>query len=206
MYLTDATKNFILDSAIDEAIVGGFTHASLHTAYSTTGANELTGGAPAYARKALTWAAAASGSKALAATLPTFDVPASTTVRWLGFWTALTAGTFRGMVPLGGGTLKHFTVDDTTADTLKSEGHGFANGDQVVVWGAGIPTDLAVGTIYFVVTAATDTLQLALTSGGAAINFADKGAGFLQKIVPETFGAQGTYAVSAASVDLGAVQ
>lgn len=39
---------------------------------------EVTGGTPAYARKAVTWAAASGNTMAAAATLPVFDVPAVT--------------------------------------------------------------------------------------------------------------------------------
>lgn len=71
------------------------THASLHTASpGDTGANEVAGGAPAYARKAITFGAAAAGAKA-ATTQPTFDVPAGTTITHVGFWDAL-AGSFLG--------------------------------------------------------------------------------------------------------------
>jgi hypothetical protein len=72
------------------------THASLHIGDpSTTGANEVSGGSPAYARKAITWSAASGGSKTLTATV-TFDVPSATTVTHAGTWSALAAGTFRG--------------------------------------------------------------------------------------------------------------
>lgn len=65
--------------------------ASLHTADpGNTGASEVTGGTPAYARKAITFAAASAGSKA-ASTQPVFDVPAGTTVAWVGFWDATPA-------------------------------------------------------------------------------------------------------------------
>lgn len=69
------------------------TYVSLHTADpGTTGTSEVTGGAPAYARKAATWTA---GSVDGVVTVTvTFDVPASTTVTYVGLWTASTAGTF----------------------------------------------------------------------------------------------------------------
>lgn len=82
------------------AAVDGFTaaapYASLHSADpGSTGANEITGGSPAYARKSVTWAAAASGSASLSAA-PVFDVPAGATVSHFGLWSAATSGTFRG--------------------------------------------------------------------------------------------------------------
>lgn len=69
------------------------THASLHSADpGTTGTSEISGGSPAYARKALTWTAGASDGIVTASV--TFDVPASTTITHAGLWTAITAGTF----------------------------------------------------------------------------------------------------------------
>jgi hypothetical protein len=202
-------KNRMLD-ALDEAATTGIVNLALHTAYSATGTNEATGGSPAYARKAATWSAASGGTKALTSAV-TFDVPAGT-YRWIGFWSGEATPVFLGMVPMQGATAsapKPFVTDDTTADTLKSVAHGLANGDQVVVWSGPntLPSDgagnLVEGTIYFVVSTATDNFQLSLTSGGAAINFTAKGQGFVQKIVPETFAAQGTYQVSALTLDAG---
>jgi len=73
------------------------TYVSLHTADpGASGTGEVTGGSPAYARKAITWAAASSGSVASNGTDPVFDVPASTTVTHFGFWSASTAGTYYG--------------------------------------------------------------------------------------------------------------
>lgn len=91
MPFTSASRDVMLD-ALDTLA----THASLHTADpGTTGASEVTGGSPAYARKAITWASASSGSKTLSATV-TFDVPGGTTVTHAGTWSAISAGTFRG--------------------------------------------------------------------------------------------------------------
>lgn len=68
-------------------------YVSLHTADpGTTGASEVTGGAPAYARKSATWTAGTVDG--VVTVTVTFDVPASTTVTHVGLWTAVTAGTF----------------------------------------------------------------------------------------------------------------
>jgi len=70
--------------------------ASLHTADpGDNGANEVSGGSPAYIRKAITWNAAGSGTMG-DSNVPVFDVPASTTVAYVGFWSAETVGTFYG--------------------------------------------------------------------------------------------------------------
>lgn len=71
-------------------------YASLHTGDpGGTGASEVTGGSPAYARKAVTWAAAGGGSVTTSASA-TFDVPGSTTIAYMGLWSASTGGTFYG--------------------------------------------------------------------------------------------------------------
>lgn len=200
-----AARNLMLD-ALDEAATGGINNLSVHTAYSATGTNEATGGSPAYARKAVVWNAASAGAKAQNAAV-TFDLPAGT-YGWIGFWNT-TGPTFLGMVPNGGAAanpLHPFVTDDTTADTLKSIGHGYANGDSVVVWAGAnntLPAPLAEGTVYFVVTSATNNFQLSATSGGAAINITAVGQGHVQKIVQETFAAQGQLQVSGISLDGG---
>lgn len=87
--LVDAGKNLLLDG-----FAGGVTFVSLHTADpSTGGTSEVSGGA--YTREAISWAAAASASVSTSASI-VFDVPGSTTISHLGYWSASTAGTFYG--------------------------------------------------------------------------------------------------------------
>ena len=81
------------------AYAGAAVYASLHTATpGSTGASEVTGGSPAYARKAVTWTAG--GSDGVYTGTCTFDVPTGITITHGGLWTAVTAGTF-----LDGGAL-----------------------------------------------------------------------------------------------------
>lgn len=208
MRFSAAARNQMLDLGLDETATNGAKFAGLHTAYSATGANELTGGSPVYARKAVAWAPASAGSKATSAAM-VFDVPAGGAPAWISFWDAVTAGTFLGMVPNGAGTPQAFVVNaaGVTSNTLDAVAHGFTNGQTVVVWavpGDPLPTTLVEGTIYYVVGATADTLQLSATSGGAAIDITAIGAGFLQRIIVETFGAQGTLtvAIGAATMSL----
>jgi hypothetical protein len=66
------------------------THGAIYTTAGTgTAGTEVTGGT--YARKPLTWSAAANGVITATAT---FDVPAGVTVRGGGVHSALTAGTY----------------------------------------------------------------------------------------------------------------
>jgi hypothetical protein len=89
--LTTAALDVMLN-----ALRGVAVFASLHSADPTTvGDHELAGGSPAYARKGITWAGSAGGLLDTSAVI-TFDIPAGTTVGWVGLWSAATAGTFYG--------------------------------------------------------------------------------------------------------------
>lgn len=61
---------------------------------------------------------------------------------------------------------------DLTADTLTKTAHGLTDTTPVLLYdiGSGIPAGLAAATVYYVVSAAANTIQLSATSGGAAIN------------------------------------
>lgn len=91
MGLNAAAKNLMLD-----ALATAADYVSLHDDDpSTDGSNEISGGSPAYARKAHTWNAASSGALDNS-NAPEFDVPAGTTVKFVGLWSADTGGTFYG--------------------------------------------------------------------------------------------------------------
>jgi hypothetical protein len=91
MALNSTALNLMLEELATVAVF-----ASLHTDTVGSGSgNEVTGGSPAYARKAITWNAAASGNLDNNAN-PVFDVPAGTTIRRVGLFSASTAGTYYG--------------------------------------------------------------------------------------------------------------
>jgi hypothetical protein len=91
MALNDNAKNVMLD-----ALAGVAVFVSLHSAApDATGSNEISGGSPAYARKAITWNAASAGALD-DSNAPVFDVPAGTTITHVGLWSLATGGTFYG--------------------------------------------------------------------------------------------------------------
>jgi len=205
--ITDACKNALLDSAV----AAGLTttpHLSLHTGFPPAGGNEVTGGAPAYARQPFTWSAAAAGSKAIAAS-ETFDVPAGTTVRAIAVYDAVTAGTQKCWSPAGASARRAFAVDaaDLTNNDIQSPAHGVTTNDRVLFWptiGAALPTGLAEDTEYFVIAAGltTDAFRVSTTLGGSAVDITAIGDGDVQKYVAEVFAGQGTYQVTAFTVAL----
>lgn len=86
----------IQTSAMKNVLATEYGATALYAALYTTapGASagtEVTGGSPAYARKAITWGAPSNG--VITATV-TFDVPSGTTVVGAGVHSAVTAGTY----------------------------------------------------------------------------------------------------------------
>lgn len=214
LYISATGKNLML-GALSVASATNADFGSLHTAYSTTGTNEVTGGSPAYARAALTWAAASGGSVALAATLPTWNVPASTTVAWWAGWDTVTSGTFLFMAPLGAGTLQPCSTEtstDISNNDIYAKAHGYGAGTRVVFWGS-LPTGLSredptLGPYYVLATGlTTDSFRVSTASGGTVVDLTGTQPFnfFVQKCVPETFSGQGTYSMSSGSIDLAAV-
>lgn len=186
MTFPTATLNTMLDAIT-------FTLASLHTAFpGSTGANEVTGGAPAYAKKTIVMNASSGGSRALNASV-VFDVPA-TFVRWVGYWNG---ATFLDCAPNGGGTPKNFVVVPST-DIVYSTAHGYADTTKIVFYNGTPPTGLTEGTVYFVRDATTDSFKVAATSGGVAIDLT--GAASFQCVVcgitEDQYFAQGTHTLS----------
>lgn len=102
---TTTGKNTLLDNGLPATI-----YAALHSgAPGATGAdNELSGGSPAYARKAVSFGAAAAGARALSAAV-LFDVPAGATVSYMSLWTAATGGSC-------------VFIDDVTSETFAAQG------------------------------------------------------------------------------------
>lgn len=93
MALNNNAKNAMLSG-----LAGVATYASLHDDDpGATGDNELSGGS--YARKQVTWDSPANGEMALV-TQPEFDVPATSTVKYMGLWSAASSGTFYGYGPV----------------------------------------------------------------------------------------------------------
>ena len=183
----------------------GTNHAlflSLHSAYSATGANELAGGSPAYARLAATWSSAGSNSKALSNS-PTFNVASGSTVAYIGIWDAVTSGNFRGMFPNAAGAVAYAFAAPSATSTLLAPGTSYASNQSVAVFpaaGSSLPSGLTAGVIYFAKSPSGDSFQLSATSGGTAISLSADGAGIIQAVTTEVFGSQGTFQVSSGSL------
>jgi hypothetical protein len=97
------------------------------------------------------------------------------------------AGTLNRLWKLDNTTLGWVPVSKVTALTSISNGspavftlnsHGLSNGDALVLSTSGaLPTGLTAGTVHYVINALTNTFNVSLTVGGAAVNTTGAGSG-----------------------------
>ena len=178
------------------------TYCSLHTAYSSSGVNELSGGS--YARQATAWGAPSGGVISLSNT-PTFSVPAANTVRYIGLWDASSSGNFHGMFPNSAGNNAYAFAAGTATSIFLAPGSSYAASAPVVLFaspGSTLPSPFAAGTTYYVASPTTDTFELASSVGGGAVTVTADGAGIVQYIAPEGFVGSGTFTVSTGSLTM----
>lgn len=205
MPLNDNGRNACCTGGLGNAIL----YVSAHTGIpDNTGSNEATGGSPAYARQSVTWASASAGTRANSGALTPIDVAAGTYFA-LGLWSAVTSGTFYGWIPLNGTAKGYATVDTSgvTSDLLVSPAHGLAANDRVIfspVFGGSLPSGLNATSAYYVISTGltTDAFKISTTSGGSAVDVTGAGMLFWQKIIPETFAAQGQISVASGALVL----
>lgn len=87
-----AIQTVAMRNELATAYAAKATHGAIYTsAPGSTAGTEPSGGSPAYARKALTWSAAANGTVTATAT---FDVPSGVTIVGGGLHTAATGGSY----------------------------------------------------------------------------------------------------------------
>ena len=196
MKFVDAAKNTMLGALTIDRL-------SAHTGVpDNTGSLEVSGGS--YARLTVVFAAASTGSRAMSTSNPAFNIPAATTVAFIGFWSN-TGPTFHGYAPVNGSTILGVATVLNAGDVFTNYAHGLVNGDQILfksILGAAIPTGISAGVLYFVVGVTTNTFQVAATSGGAAIAISSDDEVEWTRVLPEAFVSAGTFTVSSATVDL----
>jgi hypothetical protein len=206
MPFSNAAKNLMLDHlCAATAGAGQITHVSLHDGDpGDTGANEISGGS--YARKAIAHGTGASGgSISHDGTDPVIDVPAAKTILYVGFWSAITTGTFYGYAPINGGAVDGVGQGLNTGDIIEAPAHGLSDDDRVYFQapvGGTLPTGIAAGTLYHVISGTTDTFQVSATQGGGAVVITVDGQVYFQKVIPEVFAGAGTYTLDQSTLKL----
>lgn len=70
------------------------------------------------------------------------------------------------------------SISNASPAVFTLNAHGLSNGDAIVLSTSGsLPTGLAVGTVYYVINAATNTFNVATSAGGSAVNTSSAGSG-----------------------------
>jgi hypothetical protein len=180
-----SAKDFALD-ALD-----GYSWASLHFAYSATGANEFTPSLT-YARQQMVWTSASNSLKPTSASV-TFPLVTAGTLAYIGMWDDPTAGNFLGMAPCTSSMPLIFTCNDTTGGLIFCMGHLIAENDRVYLWsgqGYALAQDLPGGFSeqfpYYAINVVTDYFSISLTASddpitpGTPIIPSAAGIGFAQ--------------------------
>lgn len=202
-FLLDVALNAMLDGS---GLAGQLDQVSLHTAWSATGANEVTGGS--YARQAITWNAAASGALD-SSNAPSFSVPSGNTIRFIGFWeTAASPDVFQGMLPnqQAGDLVPRRFIVDTVNNQIQMPAHGLVLDEAVVFIGGTAPTGLTEGTVYYAVDVQTDAFGVQATAAGSPgtpIGLSSQGDEDVRiwQVREETFASDGTFNLTDADFD-----
>lgn len=204
MHLSNFLENALLDHITNQAsLTATGLFGSLHDdSPAETGTNELTGGS--YARQAIAFAAAASGTTSNSAQ-EEWDLTGVTAgeVLFVGLFDASTSGNFYWTAPLGG-TPATFTALASN-EQLTSHDHTLVDDDRVVVAaapGSPLPTGLSEDTVYWVVGEAEPVFQLSLTQGGGAINITADGEGIAFFVDAKSFNSGDTFRVAIGDLDL----
>ena len=200
--MANAFVDGLLNTGLD-AMAALLDEVSLHTAFSLTGANEVTGGS--YARQSITWNAAASAALD-SSNAPSFSVPSGNTIRFVGFYDiAPSPDVFQGMIPnqqAGDEGPRRYVVD-VTNDTIEDPANAFVNDENLVFLGGTAPGGLVEGTVYFIVTRTATDYGVAATQGGASITLTDQGDQDVRiwQIREENFASDGTFNLNDVDID-----
>lgn len=184
-------------SAAVNGLAAVITHVSALSDLGTTESSS--------ARTAVSWTTSTAGAPADNTAQLSIAMPAASSAVAVGLHSASSAGTQHGWLQIGSTLRGVGTVVSTAGDAISSNGHGLANTNRVffaTVAGESLPTGLSASTLYFVVGATTDTFQVSLTSGGAAVDITALGDVAWFRTVPESFGSSGNLIIAAGALDL----
>lgn len=185
---------------------GTSVYVGLYTAAPNAGGggSEVSGGSYARVQNDGTsdWTTPASGStnNSVAINFPTATGNWGT-VNSFGIFDASSSGNLLFWSFLVSSPYLFTGLSSTSINT--APGSAFSNGDTVIVEGNALPTGYTADTIYYVVSASSDTFKLSATSGGSAITITGDGAGNVFPVAPKTVnsGDSASFAISALVVN-----
>lgn len=178
-------------AGLQNSAAAGSLYVSLHTANPAEGGAQNTSEAAytSYARVAVARSVAGwtvSGNQvtnAGAITFPAATGGSETELFWGVGAEASGAGKLMYYGPLGAQTPELFTA--AVNDNITIPGHTLVVDDRIVFFAVPndtFPTGITEGTVYWVITSATDVITISTTQGGGAVNITAVGAGWAQKV------------------------
>jgi len=214
-----ATRSKATGAALVYAVPASSTVAFVST-WAPLGASAVTGATCSFATNVMTCTVAGTGSFAVWQVVSAAGVAAGTRIASLGTGAGGT-GTYNlsttpstiaaeattaytptlKSVHANGADAKSFQVD-LTNNKILCEGLGVADGDRIAFFGTALPTGITAGALLYVVGTVLgdpDTCQVALTSGGAAIDLTTSSPSAdaaCTKVFVDAYASGGTHTVS----------
>ena len=162
----------------EEVRLLGLTTSGARMAITTTASNDTTAGTEVsgglYARRAVAFNAASSGSITNSDTILFIELPACNAMCW-ELWSA-------------DGTQRRWwgyfspTAATWSSDVFTAAAHGRVTGSPIVFFGTA-PTGLTAGTTYYVREPTTDTFKISATNGGSAVSVAGTGSATFGRVI-----------------------
>ena len=212
--LTDAGEDNVLDAIYNAETTGfpaGDPYIALHTGdpgeNGTT--NEVVGGS--YARQQAPFSASSGGTVTNTGTIDWLNMPAVTVVAWSA-WSAVSGGTCYQTAWVS--TVSGLGVvrsADLAGNDVQSVAHGLLLDDRVAfdpVEGLTLPTGLASGTLYWVVSGGltTDAFDVSASQGGADVDITAAGSCVWRKVTPKPITGGDTFRFAAGDLDIFATE
>lgn len=206
--LTDVGKARML-TGFKGGTTSSSLYGSIHSAKSTTGANETTTSGGTYSRQLVSFNAPSSGVMTLASSVD-WNLPNSAVSACFGLWdhaTSTSTTNFLGMVAIGG-TPMEYSLNG--ADSyIQAPGNNVANDDVVVIFattpGGG---NLSAVTTYRVWNREANRFQVATSTGGSGlVTFSDltqfpSSDAYVVKMLADTYASGGVFRLNSLEIAL----
>ncbi|MCP3980748.1 MAG: hypothetical protein GY716_15710 [bacterium] len=187
-------------SGLQNSAADGSLYMALHTAFPSDGGDQDTSEAAytSYARVTIArddtqWTIPGAGGAGTADNTAQQQFPKATGVsddEDVFYWSLGTAVSGTGKIlwwgHLGAAVPRCFTA--TAADeNITVPGHSYAVNDRIAFFeppGSTLPTGMTEGTVYHVISVASDIIQVSATQGGGSLNLTADGSGQAAEISP----------------------
>lgn len=206
--LTDVGKARCL-TGLKGGTTSSSIYGSIHSAKSTTGANETSTSGGTYSRQLVTFNAPSSGAMTLASSVD-WNLPTGAVSACLGLWdhaTSTSTSNFLGIIALGG-TPQEYSLNGSDS-YIYAPNNSVANDDIVIFFattaGGG---NISASTTYRVWNREANRFQIATSTGGSGlVTFSDftqypSSDAYVVKMLADTYASGGVFRLNSLEVAL----